>query len=466
MTISGSSLIMSQQSTSDQCFQPIGLAAYRSSAIEGGGQTAALLEELLTRIRLLEPVLQSLVCIDTTGARKRAAELDELIADGGRPLPLHGIPVVVKEIFSVDGMPNSAASALSAQLQFEPEGAFIKRLRALGCIILGKSISTEFAFAQYNLSRQMPANPSGLPDRYITGGSSAGSAAAQAAGFCGFAVGTDTGGSVRAPAALCGVVGFKPTTGRWSTDGVFPLSRLLDTPGIFTTSVLDAMMVTAAFDEASVTAPASLDGLRIGVPQLPFFADLDEPVQVAIDRSFKLLEGAGVVLVPLDFPDLGAIQRYYAVDLPCELIDRLGREFVIEQAELLDPLTRLRFEKVLSAVRHSYAVKDLPILQEQVAATMRAANVASWLAPTVPCVAADESNLQCVEKQLLWQAFVSRNTRCVNALGMTACTLPLAVGAGELPVGLQIAGLAGTDTAILSRAAAMESVFKANAAPH
>jgi aspartyl-tRNA(Asn)/glutamyl-tRNA(Gln) amidotransferase subunit A len=455
---------MSQQITADQCFQPIGLAAYRSAAIEGGGQAAELLDGLLARIRSLEPALHSLVCVDTAGARKRAAELDALIADGGQPLPLHGIPVVVKEIFSVDGMPNSAASALSAQLQFEPEGAFVKRLRALGCIILGKSVSTEFAFGQYNLSRQMPSNPSGLPDRYVTGGSSAGSAAAQAAGFCGFAVGTDTGGSVRAPAALCGVVGFKPTTGRWSTDGVFPLSRLLHTPGIFTTSALDAMTVAAAFDGCSVIAPAKLEGLRIGVPQLPFFADLDEPVQVAIDRSFKLLEGAGVVLVPLDFPDLGAIQRYYAVDLPCELIDRLGREFVIEQAELLDPLTRLRFEKVLSAVCHSYAVKDLPLLQEQVAATMRTANVASWLAPTVPCVASDESSLQSVDEQLLWQAFVSRNTRCVNALGMTACTLPLAVGAGELPVGLQIAGPWGGDELLLSQAAAMESVFQINAA--
>jgi len=464
MAISGSSLTMSQQITADQYFQPIGLADYRSAAIEGGGQAAELIDELLARIRQLEPALRSLVFIDTAGARERAAELDALIADGGQALPLHGIPVIVKEIFSIDGMPNSAASALSAQLQFEPEGAFVKRLRALGCIILGKSVSTEFAFGQYNLSRQMPANPSGLPDRYLTGGSSAGSAAAQAAGFCGFAVGTDTGGSVRAPAALCGVVGFKPTTGRWSTDGIFPLSRLLDTPGIFTSNALDAMTVAAAFDGGSVSAPARLEGLRLGVPQLPFFADLEEPVRVAIDRSFKRLEGAGVVLVPLDFPGLDAIQQYFAVDLPCELIAGLGRELVTQQAELLDPLTRLRFEKVLSARVHSYAVNDLPILQEQVAETMRKANVASWLAPTVPCVASNEASLQSVEEQLLWQAFVSRNTRCINALGMTACTVPLAVGAGELPVGLQIAGLAGTDGLVLSQAAAMESVFQVNAA--
>jgi Asp-tRNA(Asn)/Glu-tRNA(Gln) amidotransferase A subunit family amidase len=95
---------------------------------------------------------------------------------------------------------------------------------------------------------------------------------------------------------------------------------------------------------------------------------------------------------------------------------------------------------------------------------MRKANVVSWLAPTVPCVASDESSLQSVAEQLLWQAFVSRNTRCVNALGMTACTLPLAVAAGELPVGLQIAGPGGSDGLLLSQAAAMESVFQINAA--
>ena len=228
-------------------FFSAGLVAAVQSMGDSPRRVRMITEQCLQYIQSNDSVIRAMVHVDVEGALARADELDAMLQSGGHPasLPLHGIPVVVKEIYSVTGMPDSSGSRLATPDLFEPEGSVVRRLRQAGCVVLGKSMSTEFALAHFNLDSAMPMNPLGSKwdsEPRATGGSSSGSAAALAAGYCAFALGTDTGGSVRAPAALCGLVGFKPSEGALPVDGIFPLSAQLDTPGFFCGNVADAFV--------------------------------------------------------------------------------------------------------------------------------------------------------------------------------------------------------------------------------
>lgn len=425
-----------------------------SHAVNAVGESARSVEltvACLEQIRACEPRLRSMVFVDYDGARKRAEELDDLIRSGSPPLPLHGVPIVVKEIMSVEKMPDSAGSAVPTPGIFQPEGAFVHELRAAGCVILGKSLSTEFALGQFNLRRPMPVNPCDGEVERVTGGSSCGSAAAQAAGYCGFAVGTDTGGSVRAPAALCGVTGFKPSPGYWSMDGIMPLAPGLDTPGLFTNSVDDLIFIYEALGGEVPHNTQTSNTLRLGVPTEYFFADLDESVAAAISNAMTVLERSGATLVPLHFPDLSAVDDYFSRDLPAELIEFIGEEVIRNHWDLLDPLTRRRLAAVESRESGGINGPNMVGLRRAVDELLRVNKIDAWITPTVPCTAPAQADLQQPSILADWQAYASRNTRCVNALEMAACTISLPTGKEDcLPAGMQIAGPAGSDARVIA----------------
>jgi aspartyl-tRNA(Asn)/glutamyl-tRNA(Gln) amidotransferase subunit A len=430
---------------------------------------SSLVSQCLERIKALEPEFACMVHLDEAGARQRAAELDGLAADKAAALPLYGLPVIVKEIFSVDGMPDSSGSVLATPELFAGEGSFIKKLRAAGCVILGKSLSTEFALSHYNTSRVMPVNPADLLHKRATGGSSSGSAAAMAADYCSFAVGTDTGGSVRCPAALCGVVGFKPTAGVWDCDGIFPLAAKLDTPGLFTRSVADAAYIYAALQveseasaslsSGSLSSDSPSSGMRIGVPQNYFMDDLDTEVRDAFTMATDKILAAGHELVPITFPDMRPVADYFAADVPMELLGVLGRERVEQNLEVLDPFTRQRLEVIIRQADHISQQNELASLTIEVEHMFEGAEISGWIAPTVPCVAPLQSELQAHDALTEWQARISRNTRCINALGMTAISLPLPTAA--LPVGLQLATGGGKEQEIFKLAKRLVQILGA-----
>jgi aspartyl-tRNA(Asn)/glutamyl-tRNA(Gln) amidotransferase subunit A len=421
----------------------------------GASQLAA---ECFRRIGELDAGLGCMVHLDVDGAMVRAAELDALIKRGADPLPLHGIPVIIKEIFSVADMPDSSGSRLETPDLFTGEGSFVKQLRDAGCVILGKSFSTEFAFGHFNTCRPMPVNPA-IPDEIrVTGGSSSGSAAAIAAGYCGLAIGTDTGGSVRVPAALCGVTGFKPTAGVWPVDGIFPLSKTLDTPGIFTNTVEDAAYVFRVLNGAHDFTGSVSESLRVGIPQNFFTDDLDAEVAAAFSAAKIRIINAGYELVPLQFPAMSPVEDYFAADLPFELLTRLGRNRVKHNMDLLDPLTRRRFELVLQQNGRPVGGGQFDQLAAAADVVLRDAEVTCWIAPTVPCVAALQSDLHNTDELVLWQSRASRNTRCINALGMTALSLPMPA---KRPVGLQVVARGGAETELLALAALLESILHA-----
>jgi aspartyl-tRNA(Asn)/glutamyl-tRNA(Gln) amidotransferase subunit A len=419
----------------------------------GASQLAA---ECFARIGELDAEFGCMVHLDVDGAMVRAAELDALIASGADPLPLHGMPIVIKEIFSVAGMPDSSGSRLETPDLFTGEGAVVRQLREAGCVILGKSLSTEFALSHFNTSRRMPANPAVPDELRATGGSSSGSAAAIAAGYCSLAVGTDTGGSVRIPAALCGVVGFKPSAGLWPTDGIFPLSAKLDSPGIFTNTVADAAYVFGALNDASESIPADAANMRIGVPQDFFTDDLDLEVATAFAEAKHVLSDAGYELVPLLFPAMESVEKYFATDLPLELLLTLGRERVEHNLGLLDPITRRRLESVLPEANGLVSAGQLEQLAVLTDAVLQKAGVDCWIAPTAPCIAPLQSDLQTTDGLVVWQARASRNTRSINAMRMTAISLPLPA---RLPVGLQVVARGAAESKLLAVAGALELIL-------
>jgi aspartyl-tRNA(Asn)/glutamyl-tRNA(Gln) amidotransferase subunit A len=339
------------------------------------------------------------------------------------------------------------------------EGPFVQSLRDAGCVLLGKSLSTEFAFGQFNLGRPMPVNPAVTSEDRVTGGSSSGSAGAMAAGYCGFAIGTDTGGSVRAPAAFTGVVGFKPTQGLWSAQGVFPLARGLDTPGLFTRSVGDAASIFTALTGQHLDGLAVPGQLRIGVAPAYFTAGLDGVVADAWHKTLGTLAAAGHELVPLTLAGLPVVEDFYATEVPLELLQTLGAEQLFAQQGLLDPLTLSR----LAAVRDNVSDRELLGLIDRLVvdcqAELSAAQLDCWLAPTVPVVAPMHAELAEIEALQQWQALASRNTRVINILKLPALSLPLQA---SLPVGLQVVAAEGADAMLLAIAGELEVLLAAD----
>ncbi|TAD88979.1 MAG: Asp-tRNA(Asn)/Glu-tRNA(Gln) amidotransferase GatCAB subunit A, partial [Alphaproteobacteria bacterium] len=181
-----------------------------SGGVDSAVTAAALVEAALARIAALEPRLQAFSHLDGERALRHARAIDQLRAAGIDLGPLMGLPVAVKDLYTVDGMPTHAGSRLDIQDLVAPQGPFVRSLLDAGCVLLGKTRSTELALGGFNLTSPPPWNPCDEQQPRMTGGSSHGSAAAMAAGVAAFTVGSDTGGSVRWPAALCGVVGYKP----------------------------------------------------------------------------------------------------------------------------------------------------------------------------------------------------------------------------------------------------------------
>jgi len=218
-----------------------GIEAYARRLRRSEITVEAATKAYLDRIGALDPHFGAYQHVAAGPALAEAQALDRLLAAGGDLGPLTGVPVAIKDIFAVDGTPTTAGSKLDVLDLIGPEGPFVKRLRQAGCVILGKVKTVEFALGAVGISqpRGTPWNPWDAAVHRIPGGSSSGPAVAVAAGLCGFAIGSDTGGSVRLPACFCGTFGHKTSVGLWPTAGVFPLSGALDTIGPLTASAAD-----------------------------------------------------------------------------------------------------------------------------------------------------------------------------------------------------------------------------------
>ena len=396
-------------------------------------------------------------------ARADAEHADALRKRGVRRSGVDGLPVSLKDLFDVAGDVTRAGSKVLA-LQAKQDATAVARLRAAGAIFVGRTNMVEFAFGGVGLNPHYgtPRNPWDRAAARVPGGSSSGAAVAQAEGMCVMALGTDTRGSIRAPAALCGIVGWKPTASRVPRDGAFPLSYTLDSVG----PLANTVACCAAYDAVLAREPdaelPALDvrGLRLLVPRSAPLAELDREVERAFEAALRRFSERGAVIDQRAVPAFDRQAEYFkgggfagaeAYHIHRTYLDRLGE---------YDPRVghRLLLGKDISG-------PDYVALGELRAAYMSEVGAAAApydaiLMPTVPCVAPTIAQTEAnMEDYVRWNMRILRNTGLINFLDGCAASLPCHEP-GTAPVGLGVCGTAGADRHTLAVAAALERALE------
>ncbi len=399
-------------------------------------------------------------------ARAAAAAFDAAAATAPSAV-LGGLPIVVKDLFDIAGEVTAAGStALADRPPAAHDAPAVARLRAAGAIVLGRSNMTEFAFSGVGINPHFgtPANPATAAldaAPRIPGGSTSGGAVSVACGVALAALGSDTGGSIRIPAALQGLVGFKNTARLTPIDGAVPLSTSLDTSCALTRSVRDAVVVhevLAARRVAPWTRP--LAATRLGVPQTLMLEALEPPVAAAFERTLERLARAGATIVPVALPELGELAAPNAAGgLPACESWAWHRRLLARCEARYDPrvAARIRRGDRISARDHEDL---LAARRDWIARVERALDgFDALLSPTVPIVAPPIGDLVDDDARFFAvNALLLRNPSAVNFLDGCALSLPCH-RQGEWPVGLMVWGAALRDDAVLGVAAAIESAL-------
>jgi aspartyl-tRNA(Asn)/glutamyl-tRNA(Gln) amidotransferase subunit A len=435
------------------------LRAKEVSAVE-------LAHESLRAIHANQARFNAFITITEELALAQAEQADDELSRGIDRGPLHGIPYALKDVFSTKGIRTTCGSKILADHIPDHDSAVYEKLRTAGAVLMGKAGMQEFA---YGITCNNPhfgaiRNPHD-PER-IPGGSSGGSGVAVAAEMVFFAMGSDTGGSIRIPAAFCGCVGLKPTSGRVSRFGVLPLDFSLDHMGPLTRSARDAAIVLqaiAGFDIRDDTSskqpvrpltdlPASVKGLRIGLPENFYNERLTHEVEQAFAAAVKGTEAAGAQLVPLRVPDPGEINTISRVILLAEA-SALMEPYLHRRGDFgADVLALFDQGRLLAATDYINAQRLRRLYQQEWAKLW--SKVDCIFTPTAPLVAPKigETHVEIAGTQEDVRLASTRFVRAINVLGLPAISIPLP--ATGLPIGLQIIGRPFEEALILSVAAA------------
>ena len=439
-----------------------GISAFGRRLRDGETTAEAATQAYLARTRAIDPALGAYEFVATEQALGAARAIDALLASGTDLGPLMGVPMGMKDIIAVEGMPTTAGSNLDVTDLIGPEGTFVRRVRRAGCIILGKLKTVEFALggSGTNYNRGTPRNPWDADVYRVPAGSSSGSGVATAAGLCGFAIGTDTGGSVRGPAAYCGVVGVKTSVGTWPTDGIFPLSRTLDSIGPLTRSAADAAVVLAALLHGTVPAPAPLRGLRLGRPKQFFFDGLDTQVASCLEAALEDLKRAGVEVVEIDVPEIEENPTVFANISRPDFIAGYGRTRFEADRDRMNSDVADRAAAGLAVPADVY-IENLWRHRELCAVSRQSLqSVDAWVGPTKsrvpPPYPVEFTTLEAA--RALVDACAGP-TRPANVFGQCATSQPVHQYGSPLPVGLQLMCAHGDEDKLLSIVLAVESVI-------
>ena len=439
-------------------FDCTSLAEYAAGLRDGTYRARDTVDALLDRIDASNPSLDAFTIVDRDAAQALAHAVDLQLAARSDAGPLMGVPIALKDLYSAAGLATSAGSRVDIADLVPGEGTIVRKLKRAGAVILGKTRTTEFAFGAFNPTHPTPRNPRDRDAHRMPGGSSSGSAVAQAAGLCAIAFGTDTGGSVRQPAALCGCVGFKATAGRLPMDGVFPLSPTFDSPGWFTHRVADAALVWQTLSGDSQARARRIDTLVFGRPDAHFFDDLDTDVARAFDAARQRLVAAGARVVPLSLPPLADLDMAFGAFLSAELVAYLGSDRVRDNLSTMDPVVAARIAPGLSLSAEAFIA-----MRGRFAALARAAHAAvdgvdALLTPTCPRLAAPVDAYRHADDAAGWSRQSLRLTRPGNLFGLCGISLPIGHLVDSLPVGLQVLARGGADADLLAMAEAIEAV--------
>jgi aspartyl-tRNA(Asn)/glutamyl-tRNA(Gln) amidotransferase subunit A len=397
-------------------------------------------------------------------AARAAADAAGIRAKQGISLgPLDGAIVTIKDLFDVAGEPTRAGSKILADAPpATADAPVVRRLRAAGAVIVAKTNMSEFAFTIVGMNPHYgtPGNPA---DRArIPGGSSSGAAVAVADGMCEIAIGSDTGGSVRVPAALCGIVGFKPSQSRVPTEGVFPLSFSLDSIGPLARTVEDCAKADAvmAGEDYTPLKPAAVAGLRLGVPQGMLLTEWDNTVGTRFGAARKKLADAGARITDEPVP---LLDRMMAVNgkgsFPAIEAYAIHREHLAKRPGDFDPNVRVRIERGGKSIAADYV--DMMRERNRLVAAMDAqiAHLDALVMPTTAMVAPTIAEMQDTNTFGVKNLLLLRNTATWNFFD--ACAISIPIPGSGLPVGLMLVGRNGHDRRLFEIAAGIERLFAA-----
>ncbi|MCK9913473.1 amidase [Microbacteriaceae bacterium K1510] len=423
-----------------------------------------LVEECLARIQDKDGEgARAFTVANADGARSAADAMDRLRAAGAPLSPYAGIPVSIKDLFDIAGQVTRAGSVvLNEAAPASADAVAVARLRHAGFVVVGRTNMTEFAYSGLGINPHYgtPRNPWRRNDGHVPGGSSSGAAISITDGMAHAALGTDTGGSCRIPAAFNGLVGFKPTARRVPLDGALPLSAHLDSIGPIARSVACCAIVDAvlADEPPAPLLPRDLAGARLAVPGGIAFENVEPAVAAAFERAVRKLESAGAQIVRVAVPEFDEVATINAKGgFTAAESYAWHRQLLATKKDAYDPRVSIR---ILRGAEQSAAdFIDLMAARRSLVAraTERLSAFDAVLMPTVamtpPRIADLADDVAYGRANLL----ALRNCTLINMIDGCAISLPIHV-AGEAPVGLMLAGIAGTDRNLLALAAAAEVV--------
>jgi amidase len=411
-----------------------------------------LTELMLERIDRFDSGLHSYATVAADGARRDAQRAAAEIAAGGRRGPLHGIPLAVKDVFYTPDIATHFGSSLYADGSTPFESTATARLRAAGAVLLGKLTLTEGVYADHHPSVVPPVNPFGA--EHWTGTSSSGSGVATTAGLCYGTLGTDTGGSIRLPSACCGLVGIKPTWGRVSRHGVFPLAESLDHIGPMARSVADAAALLAviagpdpadpttapvAVPDYSATLAGGIAGLTIGIDWTLLRARASAEVVASIEASIAVLERLGARFTSVAFPDPDAVLRAWAVQCAAEAALAHRATFPARRAEYGERLSALLDRgHAHSAIELAEALQARRDFNGRIARMF--AEIDLLLVPALPVAGPTLAYMRSLGEDPAAILAIGPFTAPFDACGYPTITLPCGVSAAGIPIGMQFAG--------------------------
>jgi aspartyl-tRNA(Asn)/glutamyl-tRNA(Gln) amidotransferase subunit A len=427
-----------------------------------------VVDALAARVEDAQPTLNAFTTLSLDRARDEAAVAERRYASGDER-PLDGIPLGVKDLFDTEGLRTTYGSAIFGSHVPRADAAAVRRAREAGAIVVGKTGTHEFAWGiTCENPHHGPTRNPWDPER-ISGGSSGGSAVALAAGLVTLAIGTDTGGSIRIPAAFCGVTGFKPTFGRVSTAGTFPLAPSLDHVGAMARRPTDAWRlyaVMAGLDPgaASMDRPAGLEGLRIGVSGALVGAAPSDEVEAALAGVVSVARELGATVLEVELAAAELVERTFATTQRAEALEmhrRLG--LFPERAAAYGADVRARLEQSAQIGLADYvdAAADRARIEAAFAATFADADLLITPVSPVPPVRIGQATSVLRGAEVDFRRLVIPATSPQNLAGLPACTLRAGFDSDGMPIGVQITAPKGRDARAV---AAAESLFEATPA--
>jgi aspartyl-tRNA(Asn)/glutamyl-tRNA(Gln) amidotransferase subunit A len=433
-----------------------------------------LTQACLARIEQLNPSLNAFITVSAESALASARIAEAEIQRGRWRGPLHGVPIALKDLFDTAGVRTTAASALFKDRIPTEDAAVVRKLKDAGAVILGKTNMHEFAYGSTSAVSYFGAVRNPWHAAHVSGGSSGGSAVAVAAGLCFAALGSDTAGSIRQPAAYCGIVGLKPTYGLVSARGVIPLSWTFDHVGPLARTVTDATLLLQAIagpdpqDIGSRLMPTpdysaafreKTSPLRVGVARTLFFADLDPEIDVAVNEALRVLERITAGLRDVILP--GSTQALLDLRSTLRSAEAYAyhKEFIETRPELYqaETLTRLRADANVNTPSYVLGRREVDLIRRTAGEAFKSIDViVTPTTPIPPPLLADVG--KDVNTSILGSTRTVRNTAPFNLYGWPTISVPCGFTRAGLPIGLQISGPNGAEASVLRLARAYEQV--------